>query len=172
MSVTMSLVSTTVTKSPFLKGAMEPFGLQKIQYSRLRPLLYLLGAKERRSCLRHTKEYVKKYAVFWGGDDISVHMSKTGEELLALLIQERHKSESTVGSRVASGSKRPASGLTADATPAGANGTAPVAAEGLQIPPSTGTEGRVNERLRGKKSATTTPENPWKGGQVEHQVDC
>jgi hypothetical protein len=171
MSVTMSLVSTTVTESPFLEGAMEPFGLQKIRYSRLRPLLYLLSAKERRSCLRHTKEYVKKYAVFGGGDDISVHMSKTREELLSLLIQERRKSESTIGSWVASGSKHP-SGLTADASPARANGTAPVAAEGSQITPSTGTEGRVNERLRGKKSATTTPENPQKGGQVEHQVDC
>ncbi len=132
----MSLVSTTVTKSPFLKGAMEPFGLQKIQYSRLRPLLYLLGAKERWSCPQHTKEYVKKYAVFWGGDDISVHMSKTQEELLALPIQERHKSESTVGSRVASDPKHPASGLTADATPAGANGTAPLLLRDRRSPPA------------------------------------
>ncbi len=44
--IMMSFVSTTLTKFPFLEGAMEPFCLQKIQSSRLRPLLYLV-AKER-----------------------------------------------------------------------------------------------------------------------------
>ncbi len=44
--IMMSFVSTTLTKFPFLEGAMEPFCLWKIQSSRLRPLLYL-GAKER-----------------------------------------------------------------------------------------------------------------------------
>ena len=33
---------------------------------------------------------------------------------------------------------------TADATPAGATGTEPIAAEGSQIPPSTGNKGRVD----------------------------
>jgi hypothetical protein len=47
MSVTMSLASITVTRFSFLEGAMEPFCLQKIQCSRLRLLLFLLGAKER-----------------------------------------------------------------------------------------------------------------------------
>ncbi len=76
--------------------------------------------------------------------DVSILTTKTQDELLALLLQERQKSKSTIGRRAASGVNISASGLTADATPAGATGTAPIAAEGSQIPTSTGNEGRVD----------------------------
>jgi hypothetical protein len=76
--------------------------------------------------------------------------SKMQDKLLALLVQERRKNKSAVGNRVASGSTPPVSGLTADATPTGANGTAPIAAEGSTIPSCTGTKGRVDGRPGGK----------------------
>jgi hypothetical protein len=79
-------------------------------------------------------------------NDISVLTSKMQDKLLALLVQERHKNKSAAGKRVASGSTPPISSLTANATPTGANGTAPVAAEGSTIRISTGTEGRVDDR--------------------------
>jgi hypothetical protein len=55
---------------------------------------------------------------------------QTQDELLALLLQERQKSKSAIGRRAASGTNTLVSGPTADATPAGETGTAPVAAEG------------------------------------------
>ncbi len=83
-------------------------------------------------------------------NDISMLTSKTQEVLPVLLAQERSKSKSTVGNQVASSSDSLVSGLTITATPTGAPRTAPVAAEGQSIPPSTGTEGRVDCWLGGK----------------------
>jgi hypothetical protein len=83
-------------------------------------------------------------------DDVSVHTTKTQDKLLALLLQERRKSKSAIGHRAASGTNPLVSGPTANATPAGATRTAPLAAEGSQIPPSTGNEGRVDGGLVGK----------------------
>ncbi len=83
-------------------------------------------------------------------DDVSVLTTKTQDELLALLLQERRKSKSAIGCREASGTNPLVSGPTANATPAGATGTAPIAAEGSQIPPSTGNKYRVNGGLVGK----------------------
>jgi hypothetical protein len=77
-------------------------------------------------------------------DNDSVLTTKTPDELLALLLQERRKSKSAIGRRAASGTNPLVSGLTTNATPAGATGTAPVSAEGSQIPPSTGNKGRVD----------------------------
>jgi hypothetical protein len=77
-------------------------------------------------------------------DDVSVLTTKTQDELLALLLQERRKSKSAIGRRAASGTDTLVSGPTADTTPAGKTGTAPVAAEGSQVPESTGKEGRVD----------------------------
>ncbi len=83
-------------------------------------------------------------------DDVSILTTKTQDKLLALLLQERQKSKSAIGRRAASGVDICASGPTADATPAGATGTALVAAEGSQIPTSTGDEGRVDGGPVGK----------------------
>jgi hypothetical protein len=77
-------------------------------------------------------------------DDVSILTTKTQDELLALLLQERRKSKSAIGRRAASGTDTLVSGPTADATPAGETGTAPVAAEGSQTSNSTGNEGRVD----------------------------
>ena len=77
-------------------------------------------------------------------DDVSVLTTKTQDELLALLLQERQKSTSAIGRRAASGTDSLVSGPTADATPAGVTGTAPVAAEGSQTSDSTSNEGRVD----------------------------
>ncbi len=76
-----------------------------------------------------TKDATEVIKITKNNNDISRLTSKTQDELLALLVQERHKSKSAVGNRVASSSKPPISGLTANATPTGATGTAPVAAE-------------------------------------------
>ena len=83
-------------------------------------------------------------------DNISLLTTKTQDKLLILFVQERRKNKSTSSSCVASGSKPPVSSLTANATPARATGTAPVAAEGLQITPSIGIEGRVDGRPSSK----------------------
>jgi hypothetical protein len=80
----------------------------------------------------------------------SILMTKTQDELLALLLQERRKSKSAIGRRAASGTNLLVSSPTANATPAGVTGTAPVAAEGSQIPPSTGNKGRVDGGLVGE----------------------
>jgi hypothetical protein len=77
-------------------------------------------------------------------DDVSVLTTKTQDELLALLLQERWKSKSAIGRRAASGTDPLVSGPTANAAPAEATGTAPIAAEGSQIPSSTGNKGRVD----------------------------
>jgi hypothetical protein len=82
-------------------------------------------------------------------DDISVLTTKTQDKLLALLLQERQKRKSTIGHRAASGTDPLVSGPTANTTPAGTTGTAPVAAVGLQIPTGASNEGRVNGGLVG-----------------------
>jgi hypothetical protein len=83
-------------------------------------------------------------------DNVSVLLSKTQDKLVALVVQEQRRSMLAAGTRVASGSRPPVIGLTANATPAGVTGTVPVAAEGSLIPSSTGTEGSVNCRPGGK----------------------
>jgi hypothetical protein len=82
--------------------------------------------------------------------DVSVLTTKTQDNLLALLLQERWKSKSAIGHRAASWTNPLVSGPTANANPARATGTAPVAAEGSQIPQSTSNEGRVDEGPVGK----------------------
>ncbi len=83
-------------------------------------------------------------------NDVSVLTTKTQDELLALLLQERQKSKLAIGRRDASGTNTFVSGPTTNTTPAGATGTAPVAAEGSQIPPSTSNKGRVDGGPVGK----------------------
>jgi hypothetical protein len=92
------------------------------------------------------KDTTKVVEITKNDNHISMLTSKTQDELPTLLAQERSKSKSTVGTRVASGSESPVSGLTANATPTGVSRTAPVVAEGPSIPPSTGTKGRVDGR--------------------------
>jgi hypothetical protein len=82
--------------------------------------------------------------------DVSILTTKTQDEILALLLQERQKRKSAIGRWAASGTDPLVSGPTANATPAGATGTVPLAAEGSQIPPSTGNKGRVDGGLVGK----------------------
>jgi hypothetical protein len=91
-----------------------------------------------------TDEEVEVIAIVDDDDDVSVLTTKTQDELLSLLLQERRKSKSAIGRRAASGTDSLVSGPTADATPAGVTGTAPVAAEGSQTSDSTGNEGRVD----------------------------
>ena len=97
-----------------------------------------------------TKDATEVIEISDADDDISVLTSKTQDELLTLLVQERCKSKSAAGNRVASSSMTLVRSLTANATPTGANRTAPVAAEGSQITPSAGTEGRVDGRPSSK----------------------
>ncbi len=85
-----------------------------------------------------TKDATKVIKITKNDDDISVLTSKMQDGLPTLLAQERCKSKFTVGTRVASSSKPPVSGLTANATTTGATGTAPIAAEEPLIPPRTG----------------------------------
>jgi hypothetical protein len=89
-------------------------------------------------------EEAKAIEIVDNNDNVSVLTTKIRDELLALLLQERRKSKSTIGHQAASGTNPLVSSLTANATPAGATGTAPIAAEGSQIPPSTGNKGRVD----------------------------
>jgi hypothetical protein len=105
-------------------------------------------------------------------NDIHVLTSKMQDKLLALLVQERHKSKSKAGNRIASSSMPLVSGLTANATPTRATGTAPIAIEGSLIPSSAGTEGRVDGRPGGKLLPLITPLNPWEGSQDVRLVDC
>ena len=72
-------------------------------------------------------------------DDVSVISSATQNGLAA-----------AGGIRVASGSTPPVIGLTAEATPAGATGSVPVAAEGSPIPSGTGQVGSVDGRPGGE----------------------
>jgi hypothetical protein len=83
-------------------------------------------------------------------NNVSVLTSKTQDELLAILLQERQKSKLATGRRAFSGTNPIVSGPTANATPARVTGTAPVTAEGLQIPPGTSNKGRVDGGLGGK----------------------
>jgi hypothetical protein len=69
---------------------------------------------------------------------VSIFTSKTQD------LNERQRITSAISRRAASGVDSCASGPTADATPAGANGTAPIAAAGSQIPACTGNNGRVD----------------------------
>jgi hypothetical protein len=82
--------------------------------------------------------------IFDDGNDVSVLTRKTQDKLLALFLQERQKRKSAISHRAASGTNLLVSGPTANTTPAGATGTAPVAAVGLQIPTGTSNKGRVN----------------------------
>ncbi len=77
-------------------------------------------------------------------DNVSVLLSKTQDKLVALVVQEQRRSMLAAGTRVATGSRSPAIGHTANATPAGATGTVPIAAEGSPILSSTGTDGSVD----------------------------
>ena len=81
---------------------------------------------------------------------VSLLSSKTQGGLADLAVQEQSSSAQAAGNRVVSGSMPPVIGLTANATPAGATGTVPVAAEGSSIPPSIGPDGSVDGRLGGK----------------------
>jgi hypothetical protein len=83
-------------------------------------------------------------------NNLSVLSSKTQDKLVALVVQERRRSMLAAGTWVASDSRPPVIGLTANATPAGATGVVPVAAEGSLILSSTGTNGSVNGRPGGK----------------------
>ncbi len=74
-------------------------------------------------------------------DNVSILMSKTQNDTDALVEQEQRRSTGSAGDRVATGSRPPAIGPTANATPAGATGLGPVTAEGSQIPLHTGTNG-------------------------------
>ncbi len=96
------------------------------------------------------KEEAKVIEIIDDNDNVSVLMTKTQDELLALLLKKRQKSKSAIGRRAASGTNPLVSNPTADATPAGATGTEPIAAEGSQIPPSTGNKGRVDGGPVGK----------------------
>ncbi len=83
-------------------------------------------------------------------NNVNILSSKTQDKLVALVIQERRRSMLAAGTRVASGSRPPVIGLTTNATPVGATGTVPVAAEGSLIPSSTGTNGSVDGRPGGE----------------------
>ena len=72
-------------------------------------------------------------------DEVSIISSKTQDGLAA-----------AAGSQVATGSRPPVVGLTANATPAGATGTTPVAVEGPTIPSNTGSDSSVDGRPGGK----------------------
>ncbi len=95
-------------------------------------------------------EEAKAIEIVDNSDNVSVLTTKTQDELLAFLLQERRKSKSAIGCWAASGTNPLVSGPTTNATPAGATGTAPVAAEGSQIPPSTGKKGRIDGGPVGK----------------------
>ena len=72
-------------------------------------------------------------------DEVSIISSKTQDDLAA-----------AGGTQVASGSMASEIGLTAEPTPAGATGPAPVAAEGSPIPSGTGQVGSVDGRPGGE----------------------
>jgi hypothetical protein len=77
-------------------------------------------------------------------NDISALTLKTQD------LNEQQNSMTAIGRWAASGVDTCASGPTTNATPAGATGTAPVAAAGSQIPACTSNEGRVNGGPVGK----------------------
>ena len=72
-------------------------------------------------------------------DKVSIIFSKTQDGFTA-----------AAGSRVATGSMPPVVGLTANATPAGATWTTPVAVEGPMIPSNTSPDSSVDGRPGGK----------------------
>ena len=81
---------------------------------------------------------------------VSLLSSKTQDSLTAPVVQEQYRSALAAGYQVASSSMPPIIGLIADATPAGATGTVPVAAEGSSKPSSTGPDGNIDGRLGGE----------------------
>jgi hypothetical protein len=83
-------------------------------------------------------------------NDVNVLTTKTQDELLALLLQERQTRKSAIGRGDASGTNPLISSLTANTTSAGATRTAPTAEEGSQIPTSTGNKGWVDDGPVGK----------------------
>jgi hypothetical protein len=83
-------------------------------------------------------------------DDVSLLLSKTQDQLVALVVQERRRSMLAARTRVATSSRSPAIGHTINATPAGATGMVPVAAEGSPILSSTGTNSSVDGGPGGK----------------------
>jgi hypothetical protein len=97
-----------------------------------------------------TKDTTKFIKISDTDNDISVLTFKMHGKLLTLLVQERRKSKSAAGNRDASGSMPLVSSLTANATPTGATGTGPDAAERSSIPSSAGTKRRVDGRPGGK----------------------
>jgi hypothetical protein len=78
------------------------------------------------------------------GDDVSILTTKNQDKLLALLLQKRQKRKSAIGHQAASRTNPLVSSPTANTTPAGATGTAPVAAVGLQILTGASNKGRVD----------------------------
>ena len=83
-------------------------------------------------------------------DNVSILSSKTQDDIIALIVQEWRRSMLAAGTWVATCSRPPAIGHTANATPARATGTVPVAAEGSSILPSTGPNGSVDGRPGGE----------------------
>jgi hypothetical protein len=83
-------------------------------------------------------EIGKVVEIFDNDDGVSVLTSKTQD------LNERQRSTSAIGHQAASGFDSRDSGPTANATPAGANRIAPVAAAGSQIPACTGYNSRVD----------------------------
>jgi hypothetical protein len=78
------------------------------------------------------------------GTVVEIVNNDNGISILTSKIQdlhERQRSTSAIGCRAASGVDSCTSGPTANATPAGANGTAPIAAAGSQIPACTSNNG-------------------------------
>ncbi len=94
------------------------FSVGTIHGTNMKPPLKDQGAKK-----------AKAIKIADNNDDVSVLTTKTQDKLLALLLQERRKSKSAIGHWAASRTNSLVSGPTTDATPAGATGTAPVAAE-------------------------------------------
>jgi hypothetical protein len=117
----------------------DNFSVETIHGTNMKPPLKDQGA-----------EKAKVIKIVDNDNNVSVLTTKTQDKLLTLLLQERWKSKSAIGCRAASGTNPLVSSPTANATPAGATGTAPIAAEGSQIPPSTGNKGRVNGGPVGK----------------------
>ncbi len=66
-------------------------------------------------------------------DNVSIIESKTPDDTDAHGTQEQRWSTHSAGDRVATGSRPPAIGPTAEATPAGATGLGPVTADGSTV---------------------------------------
>jgi hypothetical protein len=93
---------------------------------------------------RTTNKEATEVIELTGDDNVSVLTSKTQDKLATVTTQKRRESATTAGIQVATGSRPPAIGHIANATPAKATGTVPVTAEGSLISASTGTDGSVD----------------------------